>query len=133
MTATRTISLLNMKGGVGKTTLAVNLAWHAYSQRRKRVLLIDLDPQFNASQYVMDYQAYTDHVRRNGTIADLLITSPTLRLRTSPKKPPTRTRIAHLKEARTRASCLDFLPSELALAHVVKGGITPEVQRGRPG
>ena len=49
------ISLLNMKGGVGKTTLAVNLAWHTYSRSKKRALLVDLDPQFNASQYMMHF------------------------------------------------------------------------------
>ena len=56
------ISLINMKGGVGKSTLAVNLAWHfaAYEHWTKRVLLVDLDPQFNASQYLLgvsDYEA----------------------------------------------------------------------------
>ena len=56
------ISLINMKGGVGKSTLAVNLAWHfaAYKNWSKRVLLVDLDPQFNASQYLLgvsDYEA----------------------------------------------------------------------------
>jgi chromosome partitioning protein len=41
------ISLLNQKGGVGKTTLAVNLAT-GISQRRYRVLLVDADPQGSA-------------------------------------------------------------------------------------
>ena len=59
---TTKISLINMKGGVGKSTLAVNLAWHfaAYRNWAKRVLLVDLDPQFNASQYLLgvsDYEA----------------------------------------------------------------------------
>lgn len=38
------ISLLNQKGGVGKTTLAVHLAF-GLSQRGKRILLVDSDPQ----------------------------------------------------------------------------------------
>ena len=64
---TNVISLLNMKGGVGKTTLAVNLAWHTFRRNKKRVLLVDLDPQFNASQYMMHYDVYSKHVKTNGT------------------------------------------------------------------
>ncbi len=49
-----------MKGGIGKSTLAVNLAWHfaGYPQWNKKVLLVDLDPQFNASQYLLGVREY---------------------------------------------------------------------------
>lgn len=55
-----TISLINMKGGVGKSTLTVNLAWQfaAYSNWLKRVLVVDLDPQFNSSQYLLGVDRY---------------------------------------------------------------------------
>ncbi len=48
----KTVSLINMKGGVGKSTLAVNLAWQfaGFTTWLKKVLVVDLDPQFNASQ-----------------------------------------------------------------------------------
>lgn len=116
--ATETVALLNMKGGVGKTTLAVNLAWYMFRHRKKKVLLIDLDPQFNASQYVMDYTAYDKHVKTKGTIADLLIEQPTLRLR---GKAPTKTvKDVLFTVEKNGSGRFDFLPAQLALAHVVK-------------
>lgn len=44
-----TIAVYSLKGGVGKTTFAINLAWASASISKRRTLLWDLDPQAAAS------------------------------------------------------------------------------------
>src|ERR1035437_10901434 len=98
-----TISLLNMKGGVGKTTLAVNLAWHFFDHELKNVLLVDLDPQFNATQYLMDFTAFDAHRKSAGTVADLLLDKPQLQLRVKRlKKDPSMRSEEHTSELQSR-------------------------------
>lgn len=60
------VSFINMKGGVAKTTLAVNFADCLAKRHQKRVLLIDVDPQFNATQCLMTPEQYMAHLDESG-------------------------------------------------------------------
>jgi len=66
------ISTVNMKGGVGKTTLTVNLATCLAKYHQKRVLVIDLDSQISATLSLMPPQEFSK-VRRNRRTLSYLI------------------------------------------------------------
>lgn len=75
------ISTVNMKGGVGKTTLTVNLAACLARHHRKRVLVVDLDSQISATLSLMPPQDFARIRKARRTISYLIETAikPTLK------------------------------------------------------
>lgn len=70
-----------MKGGVGKTTLCVNLAFQFF-RSGKRVLVIDNDPQFNATNCLVSPQKYIEEFLKSGkkhTVYDIYESHPRIR------------------------------------------------------
>jgi chromosome partitioning protein len=121
----KTISIINMKGGVGKTVLAVNLAYALAMEHKKKVLLIDIDPQFNATQYLIpqeDYLKINTEVenKKRLTVADIF--DPPEQERPSSVYPDcaqTNALPVTLKNLVVpiwkNEGCLDLIPSSLSL------------------
>lgn len=66
------IAIANMKGGVGKTTLTVNLAACLAKNHNKQVLVLDLDSQINATLSLMPPTEFAKCRKRNRTLRYLL-------------------------------------------------------------
>jgi chromosome partitioning protein len=116
----RKVSLINMKGGVGKSTLAVNLAWQFFSRAQKRVLLVDLDPQFNSSQYTLGAIAYEKIITgQKPTVWNIF--EQYSRSPSAPNPAPLNlSAVVHEVRRLRHGPRLDLIPSRLELAHTLR-------------
>lgn len=76
-TRTPVVAVLNMKGGVGKTTISANVFQAICETQRVSTLLLDLDPQYNLSQLLLTDTDYQHLEKEKKTILAALETEPT--------------------------------------------------------
>lgn len=70
------IAVLNMKGGVGKTTISANVMRMLYLRFGKAGLLVDFDPQFNLTQAVVESAQYEKLKAAKRTILSVMESEP---------------------------------------------------------
>jgi chromosome partitioning protein len=122
------VSIINMKGGVGKTTITTNLAWQfaAYSRWNKKILVVDLDPQANCSQYLLGTTKYINILDSNRpTIWDVfeqLTHTPGAKTQKTVDPKSVRYNIVSYNDG----SRIDLIPSRLELSYSLKNPMQKE-------
>jgi chromosome partitioning protein len=120
------VALMNMKGGVGKTTLATNVGCSLAHMYGKKVLLVDVDPQFNATQSLVRNSVYLAHLREEKpTVLDIFMPNRPGAIRTvsgtsqaSRANVSLRDCLLNVIGPLSNGGRLDIIPSRLALIEV---------------
>ena len=108
------LSTINLKGGVGKTTTTVAMAEFMSGVMQKRVLVIDLDPQTNATVMLIGEENWRDVNGNEHTIARLFKDALDPDNKRFDYDATLQRRVSNVREART----IDLLPSSLDLIDV---------------
>ncbi len=110
---THVLSFINLKGGVGKTTTAVAVAEMLAQNERKHVLLIDLDPQTNATVTLISEDKWAEMDKDGRTIAQLF--EDRLNPHNVPKFDIEKAIARQVSTINDGISRLDLLPSSIRL------------------
>lgn len=121
------VAVVNMKGGVGKSTVTANLGWHSAYKKDHKVLLVDLDPQFNLSQYALGREGYQDFLKKKRPsvydVFEQTSASPGMR----DGKVDLSQSVLSVKEW-SDGSCIDLVPSRLDLAWTLKSSSYSKIE-----
>jgi chromosome partitioning protein len=113
---THVLSFINLKGGAGTTTTAVAVAEILAQDERRHVLLIDLDPQTDATISLISEEQWEERDREGRTLAQLLDD------RLNPQEPPKfdieRAIARQVSTINSGIARLDLLPSSIRLLYL---------------
>jgi len=114
---THVLSFINLKGGVGKTTAAVAVAEFLAHEQRRHVLLIDLDPQTNATVTLISETKWAEMDRDGKTIAQLF-SDRVNALHQAPIFDIEQAIARHVSTINDGIARLDLLPSSIRLIEI---------------
>lgn len=135
----KVVTVMNMKGGVGKTTVAMHVAGaiaryrHQGLEAVKRVLMIDYDPQFNLSQAHLTSKTYFELEEARKTTLSILVDDDsnldpyTIQVpgnHTPPSVKAIRSEIINF----ANNGCLHIVPSTLDLMYIALGQTTQQLK-----
>jgi chromosome partitioning protein len=120
-----TVCVINLKGGVGKSTIAALLARRGYTRRGLDVLAIDLDPQANLSQGLMHNDYKTFLAQKRPSIVEVFsgYIPPTTKAAAAKSLPPNAT---FEIIAQTNERSLQLIPSRFDFSDNLLGAVRPD-------